>query len=111
MNAVLIVLGILCIVILIVSIIYITTNIRHKERIALLEANKDPKLFEDRIGKLAPLKWGFLLIGAGLGFFSAFMLDNFVFNAVNDTEAIYPSMVFICGGLGLVLFYKFFGKD
>ena len=111
MNAVLLVLGILCIVILIVSIVYITTNIRHKERIALLEANKDPELFEDLKSKRTPLKWGFLLIGAGLGFFTAFVLDNFVFVAIKDTEAIYPSMVFMFGGLGLVLFHKFFAKN
>lgn len=110
MNAVLVVLGILCIVILIVSIIYITSTIRHKERIALIEANKDPKLFEDSRNKLAPLKWGFLLIGLGLGFFTAFMLDNFVFKGIMDTDPIYPAMIFLFGGSGLVLFYKFFGK-
>ncbi len=99
-----------CAVLLIVSITYVLTNIRHKERMALLEKEKDPGLFDNPQARLTPLKWGMLLIGAGLGFLVAFLLDNYVFTSVIDTDPIYPAMIFMFGGTGLVIFYRVFGK-
>lgn len=111
MNALVIVLVILCIVVLIVSILYISITHRHKERIALLESNKDPKFFETPQSRQAPLKWGMLLMGAGLGFLTAFVLDNYVFTEFRDTEPIYPAMIFMFGGTALVLYYRLFGRN
>ena len=110
MNSLIIILVILCIVVLIVSIIYISITHRHKERIALLESNRDPKFFDAPQSRLAPLKWGMLLMGAGFGFLTAFLLDNYAFSSIADTEPIYPAMVFLFGGTGLVIYYKLFGK-
>ncbi|MGB5821877.1 MAG: DUF6249 domain-containing protein [Saonia sp.] len=110
MNSLIIVFAVLCIVVLIVSIIYISNTHRHKERIALLESNQDPKLFDSPQSRLAPLKWGMLLMGAGLGFLTAFLLDNYMFSSIADTEPIYPAMVFLFGGTGLVVYYKLFGQ-
>lgn len=110
MNGLILALIVFCVVLLIVSLTYVLTNIRHKERMALLEKERDPKLFDTPQSRLAPLKWGMLLIGAGLGFLTAFLLDNFVFTSVVDTDPIYPAMIFILGGIGLVLFYRVFGN-
>lgn len=110
MDSLIIILGILCIVVLIVSIIYITITHRHKERLALLESGKDPKLFDTPQSRQAPLKWGMLLMGAGLGFLTAFLLDNFVFTEIPDTDPIYPAMIFLFGGTGLILFYRMYRK-
>ena len=110
MNSIIIILGILCLVVLIVSIIYISISYRHKERIALLESNQNPELFDSPQSRLAPLKWGMLLMGAGLGFLTAFLLDNYAFASILDTEPIYPAMVFLFGGTGLVIYYRLFGK-
>ncbi len=111
MSSMVIVLVVLCIVVLIVSIIYISITQRHKERIALLESDKDPKLFDTTQSRLAPLKWGMLLMGGGLGFLTAFILDNYVFSELNDTEPVYPAMIFLFGGTALVLFYRLFVRN
>ena len=110
MNSFVLILAALCIVVLIVSIVYISITQRHKERLALLEANRDPGLFDSARSRLAPLKWGMLLMGAGLGFLAAFLLDHFAFASVSDTEPLYPAMVLLFGGTGLILFYRLFGK-
>jgi hypothetical protein len=48
------------------------------------------------------LKWGLLLIGAGLGLFLAFVLDHTCFSNIDEgIQAIYFSLIAIFGGLGL----------
>jgi len=110
MDSLVIILVILCIVVLFVSIIYISITHRHKERIALLETDKDPKFFDSPQSRQAPLKWGMLLMGGGLGFLTAFLLDNFVFTSIRDTDPIYPAMIFLFGGTALVIYYRLFAK-
>jgi len=100
-----------CIVLLVVSLTYVLTNIRHKQRMMLLEQGKDPNFFETPEVRQAPLKWGMLLIGMGLGFMSAFLLDHYFFSDLTDTEPLYPAMVFLFGGLGLVFFHSFLARN
>lgn len=111
MDGIIIILIAFCIVLLIVSLTYVLTNIRHKERMMLLEKGKDPNLFDTPYSRKAPLKWGMLLLGVGFGFFSAFILDHYVFPSSFETEPVYPAMIFFFGGLGLVVFYyRFSGR-
>lgn len=111
MNILIIALIIFCVVLLIVSLTYVLTNIRHKERMMLLEKGQDPRLLDTRQARMAPLKWGMLLMGVGIGFLAAFLLDNYVLTSVLDSEPIYPAMIFTFGGGGLILYYRVFGRN
>ena len=51
----------------------------NRENMAMIEKGLDPKLkLRDEPAPFRNLKWGLLLVGSGLGFFLAYLLDNFV---------------------------------
>jgi hypothetical protein len=56
------------------------------------------------------LKWGLLLLGAGFGLLTAFIVDTSAFSNLRHYErdnlpALYFSLIGIGGGLGLVVSY------
>ena len=58
-------------VILIVSLVYIVINTRHKEKMSLFEKGLDPKDFLNDQFMPETLRAGMLLVGIGLGFLVA----------------------------------------
>lgn len=90
------------------GIVYLKT----RENMAMIEKGMNPK---DKLNRPAPfrsLKFGLLLLGAGLGLFVAYMLDTFAINpGINryqhddNIPALYFSLIGIGGGLGLVISY------
>lgn len=109
MNGIIFSLILFCIVILIVSLIYITNSTRHKERMALLEKDKSPDYFKNDLYMLSVIKWGLILFCAGAAFLGAFLLNYYVFPG-NDGEPLFPALIFMGAGIGLMMFYKFFRK-
>lgn len=82
------------------GIIYI--SIRRKERQMLLEKGLDASVFVSKKYTSTTLKFGLLFIGVAVGI----LLGNLLYrNAVMDEEAAYFSMIFLFGGLGLVIDY------
>lgn len=86
----------------------------NKEKMAMIERGMEPIKSEPQPYK--NLKWGLLLIGAGLGLFIAYVLDYSVFVQKDqwggkDNEAIYFSLVAIFGGLGLFISYLIEKKE
>jgi hypothetical protein len=94
----------------------------NRENMAMIEKGLDPKLKPER--RPAPfrnLKWGLLLVGAGLGLFLAYLLDNFLLlsvrtqfrNGANDDAnvPIYFALIAIGGGIGLIMSYKIERKN
>ncbi len=85
---------------------------QNKENIAMIEKGMNPKLIEKRPTPYRNLKWGLLLLGAGLGLFAAYLLDNFVFYRIhngfdNDANvAIYFALIAVGGGFGLISSYR-----
>ena len=92
--------------------------LRTRQNLAMIEKGMNPKEFANRPAPYKNLKWALLLIGAGLGLFLAFLMDNYMFPHTvvketwgNDThyrsehhdgiEAIYFALIAIGGGLGL----------
>jgi hypothetical protein len=110
---------------MILGIIYI----RNKENMAMIEKGMDPKIkplrpLRPRPAPFRNLKWGLLSLGCGLGFFTAYVMDNFVFYHVShfshadgyvDTDGanvpIYFALVAIGGGLGLIMSYRIEKKE
>jgi hypothetical protein len=79
----------------------IQLNYQHKERKMLLEKGADPTNFQfPKERKATSLRYGLLLIGIALGI----LLGN-VLTVSTDLaqEAAYFSMVFLFGGLALVI--------
>jgi hypothetical protein len=92
------------------GIYYVAVNTRNKERMALIDKGADASLFNT--GKegqkslfnwnTVTLKFGMLLMGIGIGIIAGSILHSM---EVMESGADYTSMVFLFGGLSLVLFY------
>ena len=82
-----------------------------RERLAMIERGMDPRRYKPQSAPFQNLKWGLLIIGAGVGLFLAFILDHSAFkNFGNEFDhdgnvAIYFSLIAIFGGGGLFLSY------
>ncbi len=77
-------------------------NNRKKERMALLQFGKDASVFEKAKPDLVSLKWGFILIAIALGILFG---DYLVAHTNMEEEVAYFSMVFIFGGISLIISY------
>ncbi|HVY76055.1 MAG TPA: DUF6249 domain-containing protein [Puia sp.] len=93
--------------------------LNNKENMSMIEKGMDPRIQHAR-PRPAPfrnLKWGLLLVGAGLGLFAAYLLDNFVLYNIHhgfDSDAnvaIYFALIAIGGGLGLIFSYRIEKKE
>lgn len=111
MDGLIIALIAFCMVLLVIALTFILSNNRHKQRMMLLEKGKDPNFFDTPEARRIPLKWGMLLVGMGVGFLTAFILDTYFFVHIKDTEPLYPGMVFLFGGLGLTFFHYFLARE
>ena len=89
-----------------------------KENLAMIEKGLNPKEWANRPAPYKNLKWGLLLVGAGIGLFLAYILSEYVlatsdkFGRYNDDNpAIYFSLIAIGGGLGLISSYRIEKKE
>jgi hypothetical protein len=94
---------------MIFGIVYLKT----RQNLAMIEKGMNPKEFANRPAPYKNLKWALLLIGAGVGLFIAYLLDNYVlYAAKNDpyddgrNVPIYFALIAIGGGLGLFGSYR-----
>lgn len=92
------------------GICYMYYSTRNKERLALIEKGADAAIFnsgsEPGIGNafgriFNSLKIGLFLIGIGVGI----AMGYFVSMTGMDEGASYTAMIFLFGGLGLVIYY------
>jgi hypothetical protein len=90
---------------LVFGIIYVYFRARNKERLALIEKGADASIFFGAEGKKtnrhALLKIGLLFIGIAIGVLAGYLLSL----AGMNEAAGYVSMIFLFGGLGLVVYY------
>ncbi len=78
----------------------------------MIERGMDPRRYKPQTAPFQNLKWGLLLIGAGIGLFLAYLLDRTVFiKTQDDNEAIYFALIAIFGGTGLFLSYLIEKKE
>lgn len=72
-----------------------------KENLAMIEKGMNPKDTFHRPAPFRSLKWGLLLLGAGLGLLIAFFIDiNLPYRV--EPVGVYFALIAIGGGLGLV---------
>lgn len=85
------------------AILYVYFTTRNKERLALIEKGADPKLFKTgsngkNWGGVLVINVSLLAIGIGIGV----LLGSLLRTSGMDGEIAMPSMIFICGGVGLL---------
>ncbi|MFN4313520.1 MAG: DUF6249 domain-containing protein [Chitinophagaceae bacterium] len=86
--------------------------LRTRQNLAMIEKGMNPKEFGDRPAPFKNLKWALLLIGAGIGLLTAFLIDTVVLNNLHHTSAgdripfVYFALIAIGGGLGLFGSYR-----
>ncbi|KUJ62647.1 hypothetical protein AR687_07385 [Flavobacteriaceae bacterium CRH] len=96
---------------MIFGIFYIIYSTRNRERLALIEKGVDASIFLKGTGtgkgapawKIFVVNLAFLLIGSGVGIFLALLITTYT--ALND-GAVYPSIIFIMAGIGLLAGFK-----
>jgi hypothetical protein len=88
------------------AMIFGIVYLHKREKMAMIERGMDPRRYKPQSAPFQSLKWGMLLVGAGLGLFLAYVLDKTVFYSMDDNEAVYFGLIAIFGGLGLILSYR-----
>jgi drug/metabolite transporter (DMT)-like permease len=83
------------------GIVYLGT----RENLAMIEKGMNPKERNRRPAPYRSLKWGLLLVGAGLGLALAYILCQHVLHET-ENPTLYFALIGIGGGLGLVGSYK-----
>src|SRR6195952_5886083 len=108
-------LGIMCGIIISLgffAMIFGVIYLAKRERMAMIERGMDPRRYKQTSAPYQTLKWGLLLIGAGVGLFLAFTLDHTIFASTRDeNEAIYFALIAICGGGGLFASFRIEKKE
>lgn len=92
------------------AMIFGISYLKTRENLAMLEKGFNPKEHANRPAPYKNLKWGLLLIGAGLGLMLAYLLDNYVF-LKTDNVPLYFALIGIGGGIGLISSYKIEKKE
>jgi len=82
-----------------------------RENLAMIEKGLNPKEFANRPAPYRNLKWGLLLIGAGIGLLLAFLIDTTMIPHNIEPVAVYFSLIAIGGGLGLISSYRIEKKE
>jgi hypothetical protein len=86
------------------GILYVFFSTRNKERLALIEKGADASLFNTGSTK-AGSAWMKLILNIGLlaiGIGAGILLGGLLEMGGMDDDMAFGSMIFICGGLGLV---------
>ena len=108
-------LGIMCGIIISLgffAMIFGIVYLYKRERMAMIERGMDPRRYKPQSAPYQTLKWGLLLIGAGVGLFLANVLDRTVFNRFEDENvAIYFALIAMFGGLGLFASFRMEKKE
>ena len=110
-DELMVVLVMLSLMALIFGIFYI----RNRENMALIERGINPRVQQRTLPKpFGSLKYGLLILGAGVGLLAAFLLDISIqhptrtietYTYKEDYPQIYFALISIGGGLGLVISY------
>ena len=83
--------------------------LQNRENMLMIQNGIDPRTPKPKGKSHINLTWGLLLMGAGIGLFLAYLLDNTVLNFDNPNRdedanvAIYFALIAIFGGLGLLI--------
>ena len=86
--------------------VYLYYTSRHRERMALIERGVDASIFKVNQDPTTALKYGIVLVLAGIGVLMGYLLESIGLPAF----VAYFSMILIFSGTGLVGFYSYAQK-
>jgi hypothetical protein len=89
------------------ALIFGIVYLNKRENMAMIEKGMNPKI--DRPVPYKNLKWGLLLVGAGLGLLLAYLFNEYVTH--DDNPALWFSLIAIGGGMGLISSYRIEKKE
>lgn len=75
-----------------------------RENLAMIEKGMNPKEKANRPAPYKNLKWGLLMIGAGVGLLLAYLVNTYV--TKDDNPALWFALLAIGGGFGLIRSYS-----
>lgn len=82
----------------------------NREKLAMIEKGIITD-YSQRKRKISVIRWGYLMIGVGCGLLSSFIISKVFGITEDEAAAIYFSMIFILGGIGLVMAHKVEKKE
>lgn len=88
------------------ALIFGIVYMNKKENLAMIDKGMNPKNISRGPEPYKNLKWGLLLVGAGVGLLLAYLLDLQIGRDHHENEAIYFALIAIGGGTGLIISYK-----
>ena len=96
------------------AMIFGIVYLRTRQNLAMIEKGMNPKEFANRPAPYKNLKWALLLMGAGVGLFLAYLMDQYMLpvaennfhNHGDENVPIYFALIAIGGGLGLFGSYR-----
>ncbi|RYG33007.1 MAG: hypothetical protein EOO01_33650 [Chitinophagaceae bacterium] len=94
------------------AMVFGISYLKTRQNLAMIEKGMNPKQYANRPVPYLNLKWGLLLIGAGLGLLIAYIADMSI--TVIDGEenpTLYFALIAIFGGLGLIASYRIEKKE
>lgn len=86
-------------------------SLKNREKIAMIEKGMNPNENRERPAPYISLKFGLLLLGSGLGLFTAYLIDTFALQGKNGSEAIYFALIGVGGGIGLIISFLIEKKE
>ncbi|WP_416439375.1 DUF6249 domain-containing protein [Phnomibacter sp. MR] len=87
------------------AMVFGVVYLRTRQNLAMIEKGMNPKMDKRRPTPYQNLRWGLLLIGAGIGLALAYIVCSHVLHETSN-PALYFAFIGIGGGLGLVGSYK-----
>jgi hypothetical protein len=93
------------------AMIFGIAYLKTRENLAMVEKGMNPKVNANKPAPYKSLKWGLLLLGAGLGLLTAYFLDSYVLPHRDESEALWFALIGIGGGLGLIRSYQVEKKE
>ena len=83
---------------------------KSRENLAMIEKGMNPKQFANRPAPYRNLKYGLLLVGAGIGLSLAYIITQYVLHD-EENPALWIALTAVGGGIGLIASYKVEKKE
>ena len=81
------------------GVLYVYFTTRNKERLLMIEKGADPSIFSWKLGRLG-IKIGLMAVGIALGVMAGQLITH---TTKMDKEPATISMIFLFGGIGLIV--------
>ncbi len=97
----------ICLFIVVFGIFYLYYNTRNKERLALIEKDKDVSVFFSKKVSKSSMVWKIVILNLGLiaiGIGAGILMGSLLYHSTNmDEEVAISASIFLMSGIGLLV--------